>query len=335
MGGAGEAHPLISAGRPLLSLAVVAAALCAAPACRGAGLLERAAEQCVAEGWRTAAADVGGRSRAILWKGPETAWRNGAIIVLHGGGGGHSNACNDAGFRIGRPMVDFGRLALARGFAVFAPDSTEDAFVDDDGHSCGKRWDSLAREGRANGDLDFMETMIRRVIPAVRPAGSVPHVFLTGVSNGGFMTVLAATRLGGLVRAFAPVSAADPYGTYVDCRKGLVNRPNAPGTFRDAETRRSIAEAGACAAPSHPHKQPWPTAGARKPPFRLFYHVGDAGIDVSCKEKLRAQLREHGYPETVPFVVEDAERRSIWKHFWLGEYNAPLLDFFEAQARAH
>ena len=284
-------------------------------------------KDCIKRGWRKVVVDVNGLGRKILWKGPKESWKYGAIIAMHGGGGTCSNF--GSGLRIGKPMVEFSDVAVAKGFAVFSLDSTMGLATDAKGRSCGKRWDCVAQDDRPNVDLPFIETVIVETIPRLRPANSAEHVFMTGISNGGFMTILAATHFDDRIAAFAPVSAGDPYGTYMDMgthppRERLM----APGVFRDNETHELINQAGAADAKVYPHERQWHTANpAEKPAFKQFHHHGDAACDVSCMRKARRLLVEHGYKDDGPFILKDAGR-SIWKHFWRREYSQPLVDFF-------
>jgi poly(3-hydroxybutyrate) depolymerase len=287
--------------------------------------------QCHASGWRREVIEAAGLQRLVLWKAPAGAWSRGAIIVLHGGGGQHTNFCV-ANVSLIAPQVRFTELALAQGFAVFLLDSS-DRVTDTAGRACGKVWDDEVRS-RANLDLPFIEAVLRGAIPTVRPAGSRSEVFVTGLSSGGYMTVRAATRFGDLVTAFAPVSSGDPYGWYRDCTRRAGDRPNVSGAAFDSETARQVIEPGACAsAAGHPNEKPWDGGSIpRKPVFRLFHHAQDGINDRSCVDKVRAQLLQRGYPEVTPFTI-DGGVRSAELHYWLDAYNAPLLDFFSAQLR--
>jgi hypothetical protein len=286
-------------------------------------LYDKFEKECVSKGWKQVSVLVGGRQRKILWKGPEPLWKNGAVIALHGGGGTYSNFC--ANIELGKPMVNFGELAISEGFAVFSLDSEEGLLKDEKGVSCGKRWLSVADDKGSNPDLEFIEKVLREVIPALRPANSSGSIFMTGISNGGFMTVLAATHFGDSIDAFAPVSAGDPYGTYVDCTKGSPLR-GTPGWFMDAETRMPVNEEHACGAKSYPREQKW-VKSSKNTPFKLFYHSGDGVLDISCKEKLQRLLVDHGYMDAGSFVLKGGGRR-ILNHFWKEEYNKPLIEFF-------
>ncbi len=285
-------------------------------------------EQCVARGWQSAAVNVSGIDRKIIWKSPPGAWNNGAIIVLHGGGGSATNWC--AGVPATGPCIEFSDLALQEGFAVFALDSADGLFVDDAGRPCGKRFICTAQKQGVNQDLQFIGSVIDSFIPGVRPEKSAPDIFIAGISNGGFMTVLAATSFDDKITAFVPVSAGDPYGTFIDCRKDLSIRSAAPGLFYDSQTMRTIGEDDACAAGAYLHEKEWVTASpARKPYFKQFHNEGDAGVDISCMRKVQKLLSAHGYRDDGAYIVKNIGKKRLWKHFWAREYNRPILEFFK------
>ena len=284
--------------------------------------------QCVAAGWTRLVISAGGLQRVVLWKAPAAGWSRGAVVVMHGGGGQHANFCVANSPVIGA-QVRFTSLALAQGFAVFLPDSS-DRVTDTEGRLCGKVWDDEVRS-RANLDLPFLDQLLRVSIPALRPAGGRGDIFMAGHSSGGYMTVRAASALGGQIKAFAPVSSGDPYGWFRDCTLRAGDRVNVFGAGFDNETRRQIIEPGACSATSHPNEKAWDTsAGAVRPAWRAFHHAQDGINDLSCVDKVRGQLNARGYPE-VPALRLEGGVRSADAHAWLDEYNQPLLDFFSAQ----
>lgn len=285
--------------------------------------------QCQAAGWAREVVASAGLQRLVLWKAP-AVWTRGAIIVMHGGGGSHTNFCV-ANVESIAAQVRFTDMALLQGFAVFLIDSS-DQVRDNDGRICGKVWDDEVRD-RANLDLPFIEDLLQRVIPAKRPAASRTEVFVAGHSSGGYMAVRAASRFAELVTAFAPVSSGDPYGWFRDCTRRPGDRVNVAGAGFDNETRRQIVEPGACEAASYPHEKTWDGAtGAPKPTFRQFHHAQDGINDRSCVAKVRTQLLARGYPEAAPFML-DGPSRSVDVHYWLDEYNAPLLTFFASRLR--
>jgi poly(3-hydroxybutyrate) depolymerase len=249
---------------------------------------------------------------------------------MHGGGGSHTNFCV-ANVDSIAAQVRFSDMALAQGFAVFLIDSS-DQVSDNEGRVCGKVWDDEVRS-RVNLDLPFIEDLLRRVIPAKRPGSSRSDIFLTGHSSGAYMTVRAASRLGDLITAFAPVAGGDPYGWFRDCTRRPGDRVNVAGAGFDNETRRQIIEPGACEAVSYPNEKPWDVPnGAARPAFRQFHHAQDGINDRSCVAKVRAQLLSRGYPETTPFMLEGGPR-SVDAHAWHDAYNAPVLAFFDSRLR--
>jgi poly(3-hydroxybutyrate) depolymerase len=283
--------------------------------------------QCNATGWAREVVSAAGLQRLVLWKAP-SAWTKGAIVVMHGGGGSHTNFCV-ANVSLIAPQVRFTEMALARGFAVFLLDSS-DQVTDNLGRLCGKVWDDEVRD-RANLDLPFIEDVLQRLVPGKRPTGSRVETFLVGHSSGGYMAVRAGSQLAGLVTAMAPVASGDPYGWFRDCSPRPGDRPNVFGAGFDNETRRQIIEPGACAAASYPNEKPWPVVSSSpKPGFRLFHHEQDGINDRSCVDKVRTQLLARGYPETAPFTLSGPSR-SADVHYWLDDYNAPILNYLQSQ----
>jgi len=293
---------------------------------------DEAEQTCLAAGWQKLTFPVEGRPRKLLWRAPAGPWTKGVILGLHGGGGCSGNWGD--GLRLNEPMRRFAAMAVERGFALFALDSLDGVTTDEQGRSCGKRWDCVDVPGRTNVDLPYVRYVIDVIVPAKCPPGSNAAVFMTGISNGGFMTILASTALDDRVTAFAPVSAGDPYGTVMDMgTHPKVERAKAPGVFRDRETGRTVSEPSAALAEAYPHERPWQTTNPQvKPAFKQFHHEGDALCDVSLMRKAHRLLVEHGYRDDGPMVLPATER-SLWHHFWQDAYNAPLLDFFARQLR--
>lgn len=151
--------------------------------------------QCQSAGWRREVVAAAGLQRLVLWKAP-AAWTRGALIVMHGGGGSHTNFCvaNVASIAA---QVRFTELALAQGFAVFLLDSS-DQVSDNEGRVCGKVWDDEVR-ARANIDLPFVDEVLQRVIPAKRPSGSrseglCDRPFIRRIHDGAGGQPLSRTR---------------------------------------------------------------------------------------------------------------------------------------------
>ena len=285
--------------------------------------------QCRTAGWTREVLSSSGLQRLVLWKGP-SSWTRGAIVLMHGGGGSHTNFCvaNVASIAA---QVRFTEMAVAQGFAVFLLDSS-DQVRDSDGRICGKVWDDEVRD-RANLDLPFIEDVLRQLVPSKRPSGSRSEVFVTGHSSGGYMAVRAASRFSDLVTAFAPVSSGDPYGWFRDCTPRPGDRVNVFGAGFDIETRRQIVEPGACQANSHPNERPWDGASSTaRSAFRLFHHAQDGIHDQTCVAKLRTQLLAHGYAETAALTLDGPSRSVDW-HAWLDDYNQAILSFFQSRLR--
>lgn len=281
--------------------------------------------QCAALGWKRITLNVAGLARTVLWKAPATGWSKGALVVLHGGGGQAANFCV-ASASILAAQVKFTEQALAQGFAVFLPNSS-DQVTDTKGQPCGKLWDDEVRD-RPNLDLPFLEKLFAETIPGLRPAGSRSEIFMAGLSSGGYMSVRTVNNLAHYITAFAPVSSGDPYGTTRDCTPRPGDRANVFGANFDNETKKRVIERNSCSAPSYPNEKPWEsTATSPRPPWRAFHHVRDGINDISCMHKVAQQLRTHGYPETPPFLV-DGGWRIRRSHYWLEAYNQPMLDFF-------
>jgi len=286
-------------------------------------------EKCVEKGWQKKFVNINGVERKILWKGPKNKWQNGVIITLHGGGGTYSNYCSN--LPIGKPMVDFGDLALKEGFAVFSLDSGRDLMLDENKVPCGKRWDCLAQDQRSNRDLDFIEKVITEIIPELRPDNSSEDIFMTGISNGGFMTILASTHFNDKVRAFAPVSAGDPYGIYIDCSDKSTGRKNAPGRWYDKDTNIEMGKTDSCVYSYE--KQFAELMTKNKLPFKQFHHEGDSAVDISCMRRVQNLLVQNGYKDKGSYIIKNVGQKRLWKHFWLSRYNYPLIEFFKNYAK--
>ena len=283
-------------------------------------------QQCQAQGWRREVVVAGGAPRLVLWKAPSGGeWPRGALVVMHGGGGTHTNFCV-ANVALTEPQVRFTTMALAAGFAVFLLDSS-DQVTDSSGRLCGKVWDDQVNT-RANLDLPYLEQVFASLIPSKRPGNARGEIFVTGLSSGGYMSVRAASRFGDRITAFAPVSSGDPYGWSRDCTPRAGDRSNVFGIAVDVETGRPISEIGACQSAGFPNERTWDgAASTTRPPYKLFHHDGDGIHDLSCVLKVAAQLNLHGYPQVPSFRIASTTREAAW-HYWLDEYNAPMLDYF-------
>jgi pimeloyl-ACP methyl ester carboxylesterase len=282
--------------------------------------------QCQAQGWRRAVVEAAALLRLVLWQAPAN-WRGEAILVMHGGGGTHTNFCA-ANVPLTEPQVRFTQAALARGFAVFLLDS-HDQVKDSADRVCGKVWDDEVRT-RPNLDLPFIDAVLRDVVQAQR--GSLPRAqnFLVGHSSGGYMATRAASHFGARITAFAPVAAGDPYGWTRDCTRREGDRVNVSGVGLDNDSGLNISVQGACRGVngSYPKERTWDGAAlSPKPAFRMFSHEQDGINDASCVQRVRSQLAQRGYPETPAFQLSGGAR-NVDVHYWLDAYNTPVLDFF-------
>lgn len=285
--------------------------------------------QCISKGWQRRVMPINDAPREVLWKMPAGAWTKGAILVLHGGGGRHFQWCV-ANTKLAEAQVRFTELALAEGFAVFLLDSS-DRVADREGRPCGKVWDDEVRD-RPNLDLPFIGNVIRELVPRLRPPNSKRHIFITGLSSGGYMAVRAGTHFDDLVTAFAPVSSGDPYGWHRVCEAGTTQRRKVHGKAFDNETGKQITEPGACKADAYPNERPWDSAKpAAKPAFRVSRHHEDGIHDQSCSAKISGLLLRNGYRGEPDFVLHGG-RRGMVHHFWADDYNRPILAFFGSQA---
>ena len=284
--------------------------------------------QCQAAGWQRGVVNAAGLARLMLWKAPTGVnWSRGAIVVMHGGGGTHTNFCV-ANVELTAPQVRFTDMALAQGFAVFLLDSS-DRVTDNAGRLCGKVWDDELRS-RANLDLPFVEQVLRVEIPARRPAGSRSEIFMAGHSSGGYMATRAASSLGGLISAFAPVSAGDPYGWHRDCTPLPSDRVNVFGVGLDNDSGQNISVPNACAG-NDAGERTWDGAAAAiRPPWRQFHHQNDGINDLSCVLRARRQLLARGFPQQTAFTLTGGAR-STDVHYWLDDYNQPLLSYFASR----
>ena len=274
---------------------------------------------------------ISGLDRQFLWKAPSTDnWTNGAILVLHGGGGKDSDFCS--GGVLVQPQIDFASLAIENGFAVFLLNSTQDVVTDAEQRLCGKRFDFPVL-ARANIDLPYIEEILLNFIPQNRPQDSNTSIFMTGLSTGGYMTIRASTHFDALITAFAPISAGDPYGTNMICDPALSPRSSAVGILTDRETDLAITEDGACLSADYPQEDTWETMNpAVYPTFKQFHHKKDGIVDFSCAEKINFLLKDRGYPAAPDFHLDSGGNKDPLLHLWLNAYNQPLVDFFVEQA---
>lgn len=283
------------------------------------------AQECDERGWRRYATTISGTERQLYWRAPAGTWSKGTIVLLHGGGSSYQSWCGSMPGSYN--MIAFTEAAVRQGFAVIALDSTSGLLRDAWDQGCGKRFDFASAPD--NIDLPFIDAVIGNFLPAVRPAGSNTRVFMTGFSNGGFMTIRASSRFDDRIAAFAAAGAGDPYGTYMYCEATLTDRPEAPGAFVDNDTRLPVGVVDACVSGAYPEERTWESSGtSRKPPFKLLHHRDDDQVNLSCMEKAAAQLVLHGYPDAGSVVLDKPEQALDQRHVWQPEFNQPILDFF-------
>ncbi|MCK4742639.1 MAG: hypothetical protein KAT25_02340 [Sulfuriflexus sp.] len=252
-----------------------------------------AVKSCIEEGWKPLNVQVAGQNREILWKRPLGKWKQGAIVVLHGDGGGHHDFC--AGDDQQGPPIEFAEDAVAEGFAVFLLESTEDVVTDAKGQNCGKGFDFSVLD-RPNVDLQFISKVVKTIIPQLSSSRSTKKIFLTGVSTGGYMAIRAAVRFNNRITAFAPVSAGDPYGTSMNCHATDSKRKIIVGSLIDMETNKPTRKKNACLSENYSHEKDWPRITSKhKVTFKQFHDRGDGVVDISCMKKIKKQLQQHGY----------------------------------------
>jgi polyhydroxybutyrate depolymerase len=151
--------------------------------------------------------DVGGFQRTMTVFVPDRVARNArrplpAVFVLHGALGTGS---------VVRRQLRMDDVARREGFIVVYPDGLRRGW--NDGRTQRGLW--RGRGGRAN-DVDFLTHAARRLIRLgiADPA----RIYLTGVSNGGMMSLRMACEAPPLFAGIAPVIASMPVGLSQRCR---------------------------------------------------------------------------------------------------------------------
>jgi hypothetical protein len=283
---------------------------------------------CAKAGWEQIDLTVAGKKRRVLYKG-SAQWDNGAILVLHGGGGEATHFC--AGGKMLKPQIEFAALAVESGFGVFLLESTNDLVTDEKGRKCGKRFDFSVLD-RPNIDLPYIEEIITEIIPGKRPGGGNASIFMTGLSTGGYMTIRASTHFNEKITAFAPVSAGDPYGTDTVCDTSLSERTTAKGILKDRETGKQIIVDDACLSTEYKRESSWDSAtSGPKPAAKQFQHRLDGVVDITCMQKVTTLLKQNGYPVEDGYVIRGMGSKKAQNHLWLKRYNKRILEFFSAQ----
>lgn len=143
------------------------------------------------------------------------------LIVLHGGGGNRFGA-----LRVACPEADIDsaeclhQRALARGYAVVAPDGTPGGLGNFRTWNAGGGGDKYrCTSGRACKDgvdhVGYIEAVIAHV--SERLAVDPKRVFATGISNGGAMSHRLACELSEQIAAVAPVGGAMQLTVHEPC----------------------------------------------------------------------------------------------------------------------
>lgn len=287
---------------------------------------------CINLGWQKINLKVNGFVRKVLYKpADKDVVSKGSIVVLHGGGGTASHFCsvsNPDDLIATYAQIKFAKLATQQGFNLFVLDSTDDVVTDAQGDLCGKRFDFPVQD-RPNVDLNYIKRVITETIPSIRPADSSPSVYMVGHSTGAYMTIRAATHFDNLIKAFVPIAAGDPYGTYQDCNQTFDH--GAKGILKDNETDKNIAEDNSClSTPPYSKENKWETANlSKKPEFKQFHSRNDGIVDITCMQKATELLNQKGYIDNGVFLVEDGSTKTLTMHYWRDIYNQPILDFLK------
>ncbi len=292
---------------------------------RAKALYQSHERKCVEKGWTKQLVNVGSDQRKILFRIPQSNVK-GVIVLLHGGSGSYSNFCSNIWF--GRPMTQFSELALREGFAVFSLDSGWNNFADTKGNLCGKRWNSFYNGNKPNRDINFIKEVVTNTIPSKLPEQVRKNIFMSGISNGGYMTILSSVYLSEWITAFAPVSAGSPFSTRIDCKRRFADRPTAPGRFFH-KSGKMINSNDAC-KDNHIKLLPKRNSGIA---FKQFHHMGDSLVDLSCMKEAQYSLVKNGFKDSGAYIASDNGRKRLWKHFWLGRYNEGIISFFKERLR--
>jgi polyhydroxybutyrate depolymerase len=152
-------------------------------------------------GGQTLTVDVGGLSRtAILQEPKQAGGRVPVVIALHGG----TRQASDIFDRTSWPQI-----ARREGVLLVAPQGENNQWND------GRASTISGKESTAD-DVAFLSALIDVL---VRDHNADPRaIFLTGVSNGGLMTMRFACERGSSVGAAAPVIATLPQALATTCR---------------------------------------------------------------------------------------------------------------------
>jgi polyhydroxybutyrate depolymerase len=114
--------------------------------------------------------------------------------MLHGGGGDPEHS----GSR------DLNQYADAKGFMVAYPEGIN------------RSWnDGRLIKGRSYDDVAFLSTLIDELVQ--KQNADSKRIYVTGMSNGGFMAFTLACRIPQKIAAIAPVAASMGAGAFADC----------------------------------------------------------------------------------------------------------------------
>lgn len=163
--------------------------------------------------------EVNGLKRTYLTYLPQGLPKGAPLVmVMHGSGESGAQIRIDTGY-------GFERLADQHGFAVVYPNS-----YSFDWNDCSKVGDFSAN-GREVDDTGFLSALSDKLITDI--GSDRNHIFATGVSSGGFMSIRLALEASSRFRAIAAVSANVPSPENFKCKPAeqlAKDIPGIPGT---------------------------------------------------------------------------------------------------------
>ncbi len=135
--------------------------------------------------------EFGGRTRSYIVHRPGNAPPIAPlVVVLHGGGGAANTMANFTGMS---------RIADREGFIAVYPDGVGNSWND------GRGDPAVAAERLEIDDVGFLSTLVDEMVNSY---GADPNrIFVTGISNGGFMSERVACELSGKIAAIASIAA--------------------------------------------------------------------------------------------------------------------------------
>jgi polyhydroxybutyrate depolymerase len=149
--------------------------------------------------------NVNGKSRAYyLYRPRQSSSIQPLLIGLHGG---QTTATRFA------ETTEFNALAAKKGFAVAYPEGTNKQWND------GRDTPKLSKQD----DIAFLRAVITDAETKLTPLSQTREVYITGISNGGFMAQRAACELSDKIIAVASVAStmAEPIGKSCKLQKPL------------------------------------------------------------------------------------------------------------------